>query len=197
MPSIAIYSYKGGVGKSTTAVNLGAALLRRGQAVQLIDADPRADLSAFKKVLTGARWPKTMPERGTKGFTLLDCPGQVENDLEPILRAVDIVLIPCPPESWPVTASQMLLNDLLSLQSKHQLQQVARVFVTLYSGAFKDEKAEMQSIFEGHLCKTIVPRDTKLGKATNACQDIYSYAPESRAAAAYTRLAKEIEGLNL
>ncbi len=44
---IAVFNQKGGVGKTTTALNLGAALARSARQVLMLDLDPQAHLSAI------------------------------------------------------------------------------------------------------------------------------------------------------
>ena len=54
---IAVTNQKGGVGKTTTTVNLGVGLARMGKRVLLVDADPQGSLT----VSLGVKNPDELP----------------------------------------------------------------------------------------------------------------------------------------
>ena len=134
---LAIVNQKGGVGKTTTSVNLAAALAAAGQRVLLVDLDPQgnatmgsgidkqgleksvyhvlvglAQLGEARAVSPGGKYDVLPANRELAGaeIDLVELPRR-ENRLRDALRAVvgdyDFILIDCPP-----SLSLLTLNGL-------------------------------------------------------------------------------------
>jgi chromosome partitioning protein len=88
MRIIAVMNQKGGVGKTTTAVNLSAALARSGQSVCLLDMDPQAHASLHVGALPGET--PTMYDVLTGDTTLAEARKQVDENLWVIGSHIDL-----------------------------------------------------------------------------------------------------------
>jgi chromosome partitioning protein len=162
---IALMNQKGGVGKTTTTVNLGAALARRGLRVLLVDTDPQANLtvhldirpealerSVYDLLLGRARLDEVLRPTGTLGLDVvpasLDLAG-AEMELvsmvgrEQVLReALDAALGPpggAPPAGSAVEPYDFVLVDCppsLGLLAVNSLVAVREVIVPLQAEFF-------------------------------------------------------------
>jgi chromosome partitioning protein len=95
--TIAICNQKGGVGKTTTTVNLGVGLARAGYRVLLVDPDPQGDLTASLGIQNAAELKHTLRgamEQTTKGEDISPAV-YIQHYTEPtISRSVTVDFLP-------------------------------------------------------------------------------------------------------
>lgn len=143
MSIITIANQKGGVGKTTTAINLGTALAATGQRVLLIDLDPQGNCSTGLGIGNAARThssydlligelglvdtaiptkvprlnivPATVDLSGAE-IELVDLPERTHRLARTIARGRedwDVILIDCPPSLGLLTMNAMVAADSL------------------------------------------------------------------------------------
>jgi chromosome partitioning protein len=110
MRSIAILNQKGGVGKTTTAVNLSAALAAAGQRVCLIDLDPQAHASLHLG-LTPGEADRSIYDVLTGETPLADARRQVSDNLWVVGSHIDLAAAEV--ELVGVVGREVVLRDKL------------------------------------------------------------------------------------
>lgn len=245
---IAVVNNKGGVGKTTTSVNLSAALAAPGRRVLLIDLDSQASASLWCGVERGrlrpssanvllnefpveqAIRPTSLPHvdlitgsielanadlalgeakgreltlkqllksaRGRYGVIVLDCPPSLSLVGVNALVAADALIIPLVPH---VLAVEGFVGLLASLdRARSQLGTRCRILGILFSMVDPSSKSQstmrsgLRAQYRERIFTTEINVHHALSDAPASGQSILTYAPRSRSAESFRRLASEV-----
>jgi chromosome partitioning protein len=188
---IAVVAEKGGVGKTTTSLNLAVAATQKGIKAAVIDVDPQATASNWTDRRTGehpwvvptpvARLSSAIEQAKAQGveFIVIDTPPHSGSDGLEAARRADVVLIPTEPHLFTLETLGKLA-DLLKLAGN-----TPAVFVVSKAATqgTEGQKAMEYLKEQGYeVCPTILYLRAAHRHATNVGKVAAEYEPDSKAA---------------
>jgi chromosome partitioning protein len=215
MRRIAIINQKGGVGKTTTAVNLGAALARVGQRVFVLDLDPQAHATTHLGIEPERQSPSmydvlidSRPLAEVRRL-LMDCAPSLGVLTLNALVAANEVFIPLQPHFLALHGMGKLLETtaLVSKRLNPGLR-VTGIILCLYESTTRLAKEVLKDL-QDHLDRsrsttapwaqarvfaTRIRRNIKLAECPSFGQSIFAYASGCQGAQDYLALAREVLG---
>ena len=202
---ISFLNQKGGVGKTTLAVNVAAKLSRQGHKVLLIDADKQGSANTWAGIRSNAPFQVVSMARNNMArdalklatdytHTIIDGPPHAEEIARSCIIASDFVALPIEPSGLSAWASDLTVKQVREAQEYKE---------TLKCGFVVSRKIgktvigrEIRNIAADAgipILETEIEQRVAFAESLTMGQTIYEWAEESPAAHEITNLTKEIE----
>ncbi len=201
---ISFVNQKGGVGKSTTAINLAASLKRKNHNLVLIDADPQGSVVQWHAVENNNAFeilhhPEPLDKFDIKelaadyDYVVIDAPPAIGQIAKSILEVSDLVIVPLSPSSLDIWSGWGTL-EMIEEAKQTNPDLIVRLLVNrkipgTRVGRDAREAIEVfdMDIFQTELCQRVAFID-----AMTSGVSVMQYAPTSKAANEIERLTVEI-----
>ena len=197
---IAMCNQKGGVGKTTSTINLGASLAEFGRRVLLVDLDPQGALSAGLGVphyeLEHTVHNLLIEPRVSIEDVLIDCQPSLGLLTVNGLACSDGVIIPTECEYFSLRGLALLTDTVEKVHDRlNPKLSISGILITRYDPRTVNSREVMARVLErfGDLVfDTVITRTVRFPETSVAGEPITTWAPKSGGAEAYRSLAREV-----
>lgn len=202
---IGLLNQKGGVGKTTLAVNLAATLAKSGQRVLLIDADPQGsalDWAAARQTaplfsVVGLPRATIHKEIGLIGqdydHVLIDGPPRVTDLARSAIMASDLVLIPVQPSPYDVWAAEEVVKLIdEAVVFKENLKRCFVINRKISNTAIGRDVREALAAYPVPLLKASITQRVLFAEAAGQGKAVFEVEPDGSAAAEVQAVLDEL-----
>jgi chromosome partitioning protein len=206
---IGVLNQKGGVGKTTIAVNLAAVYAQAGQRVLLVDADPQDSSLAWSSAREGeplftvVGMPKPTLHKDMPGIAsdydvvIIDGSPRVSELGRAAIMASDLVVIPVQPSPYDVWASADTVQLIKEAQQyKPALQAVFVINRKIVNTAIGRDVTTALANFDVPVCDYALGQRVVYAESAARGLAVIEAEPNSEAAREITSLARSLSTFN-